>query len=67
MHDLNLAAMLADEIVALDRGRVVAQGTPSEVITDRLMREVYAVGLRVGAATPGVFVLPQTVAECLPD
>lgn len=60
MHDLNLAAMLGDEIVALDRGRIVARGTPSAVITDRLLREVYDVGLRVGAPTPGVFVLPQT-------
>ena len=60
MHDLNLAAMLADEIVALDRGRVAAKGDPAAVITDRLMSEVYGVDLRVGATAPGVFVLPQT-------
>jgi iron complex transport system ATP-binding protein len=63
MHDLNLAAMLADEILALDRGRVAACGAPASVITDRLMAEVYGVDLRVGAAPPGVFVLPQTVAN----
>jgi iron complex transport system ATP-binding protein len=62
MHDLNLAAMLADEIVVLDKGRLVASGSPSQVVTDRLMSEVYGVDLRVGAAPPGVFVLPQTAA-----
>jgi iron complex transport system ATP-binding protein len=60
MHDLNLAAMLADEILALDRGRVAASGEPGKVITDRLMAEVYGVDLRVGTAPPGVFVLPQS-------
>jgi iron complex transport system ATP-binding protein len=63
MHDLNLAAMLADEVVVLDRGRLVARGAPCEVITDRLMAEVYGVDLRVGATEPGVFVLPQTARE----
>jgi iron complex transport system ATP-binding protein len=62
MHDLNLAAMLADEIVALDRGRVAARGEPGSVITDRLMAEVYGVDLKVGAIPPGTFVLPQSAA-----
>jgi iron complex transport system ATP-binding protein len=62
MHDLNLATMLADELVALHRGRVAARGTPSEVITDRLMRDVYGVDLKVGLAAPGPFILPQTAS-----
>lgn len=66
MHDLNLTTMLADEIIALDRGHIAARGTPSDVITDQLMSEVYDVGLRVGAAVPGVFVLPQTAGERRP-
>ena len=37
LHDLNLAAMIADEIVALDGGRVVAKGPPGAVINDRLL------------------------------
>jgi len=60
MHDLNLAAMLADEIVALDNGRVAARGPPGQVITDRMLADVYGVSLRVGVAPPGVFVLPQS-------
>jgi len=63
MHDLNLAAMLADDIMALDRGRVAARGAPASVITDRLMAEVYGVDLKVGATPPGTFVLPQTASS----
>ena len=62
MHDLNLAAMLADEIVALAAGRIAAKGPPSEVINDRLLADVYGVALRVGATPPGIFVLPQSIS-----
>ncbi|MEV7087045.1 ABC transporter ATP-binding protein [Streptomyces sp. NPDC093085] len=43
LHDLNLAAMYCDEVVVLSRGRVVAGGTPGEVITEALIAEVYGV------------------------
>ena len=48
------------DIVALERGRVVARGRPDEVITDRLLREVYGVEIKVRSIPPGVFALPQT-------
>jgi ABC-type hemin transport system ATPase subunit len=57
--------MAADELVALHRGRVVARGTPPEVITNRLMREVYGIDLKVCVPPRGTFVLPQT-ATMLP-
>jgi iron complex transport system ATP-binding protein len=63
MHDLNLAAMTADELIALHRGRVVARGTPAEVITNRLMRDVYGIDLKVCVPPRGVFVLPQTASD----
>ncbi|MEU5716326.1 ABC transporter ATP-binding protein [Streptomyces sp. NPDC020403] len=43
LHDLNLAAMFCDRVTVLAGGRVVAAGTPSEVITEELIREVYGV------------------------
>jgi cobalamin transport system ATP-binding protein len=42
-HDLNLAAASSDRIVALDGGRVVAEGPPEDVVTRDLLREVYGV------------------------
>jgi iron complex transport system ATP-binding protein len=62
LHDLNLAALAADRIVALDRGRIVADGVPAEVVTDRLLAETYRVPLRVNAAPSSVFVLPHRSA-----
>ena len=42
-HDLNLAAAFCDRLYVLDHGRVVASGTPNEVLTEALLAEVYGV------------------------
>ncbi|MFD2842516.1 ATP-binding cassette domain-containing protein [Paracoccus cavernae] len=47
IHDLNHAAMFCDHLVVLDRGRIVAQGTPEAVLTEALLREVFRVEARV--------------------
>ncbi len=41
LHDLNLAARYADLLVVMADGRVVAQGSPGEVLTSALMLEVF--------------------------
>ena len=43
VHDLNLAARFADQIVLLDQGRVVAVGDPAEVLTLEHIRKVFDV------------------------
>lgn len=43
LHDLNLAAVTCDRLIALDRGRVVAEGPPERVVTYDLLRTVYGV------------------------
>jgi iron complex transport system ATP-binding protein len=45
LHDLNLAASYADELIVLDRGRVVAAGAPSAVLSERLLAQVFGVDL----------------------
>jgi len=66
LHDLNLAAMFADRIAVVHRGRLVGLGTPAEVLCDRLLHEVFEVPLAVSAVphdlTP--FVLPQSLKRC---
>jgi iron complex transport system ATP-binding protein len=43
VHDLNLAARFADQIVLLNDGRVVASGTPAEVLTTERIQAVFEV------------------------
>jgi iron complex transport system ATP-binding protein len=40
-HNLNLAARYADELILLNRGRLVAHGSPSEVLTKERVDAVY--------------------------
>lgn len=41
LHDLNAALAHADRVTLLSRGRVVASGTPAEVLTAARIEEVY--------------------------
>ncbi|MFN2597815.1 MAG: heme ABC transporter ATP-binding protein, partial [Pyrinomonadaceae bacterium] len=43
VHDLNLAARFADQLVLLDGGRVVAAGSAPDVLTAERIRQVFAV------------------------
>lgn len=43
VHDLNLAARFADQIVLLNHGRFVAGGTPAQVLTPELIREAFGI------------------------
>jgi iron complex transport system ATP-binding protein len=47
LHDLNLAARYADRLVAMRDGRVAAQGTPAEVLTEATMRDVFSLEARI--------------------
>lgn len=61
LHDLNLAAMVADRLVVLARGRLVAEGTVAEVLTDDVLERAFGVRAQVGAVPTGPFVLPQSI------
>ncbi len=47
LHDLNLAARYADNVIAMKAGAVVAEGTPREVVTEELVRSVFNLESRV--------------------
>ena len=41
LHDINLSAKYADYLFAVKNGTLAASGTPAEVITESLIREIY--------------------------
>src|SRR5262249_29628670 len=43
VHDLALAARFADRVVMMERGRLVAEGPPGDVLTPARIAEVFAV------------------------
>ena len=67
MHDLNLASLYFDRLVLLKEGRVSADGTPAEVLTEDRIREVFAASVRVEphpvTGVPHVVVTPKTSAR----
>jgi iron complex transport system ATP-binding protein len=60
VHDLGLAAAHADRIAVLRHGRVVAEGTPTEVLQPDLLSDVYEHAIEVVAhpTTGAPLVLP---------
>ncbi|WP_304437574.1 ABC transporter ATP-binding protein [Frigoribacterium sp. RIT-PI-h] len=49
LHDLDQAAALAGRIVVLSEGRIVAEGDPGDVLTPRLLTDVW--GIRIDVDT----------------
>jgi iron complex transport system ATP-binding protein len=47
LHDLNLACRYADRIVAMQAGRIAAEGHPKEVVTAELIAQVFGMECRI--------------------
>ena len=57
LHDLNLAA-LADRVVVLDAGRIVAEGAPEFALGASVVARVFGAGLTVVQASGRTVILP---------
>ena len=64
LHDLDAAMAVADRVTLLNRGRVVAQGTPAEVLTAARIEAVYGQAVDVFAhpRTGAPVIVPRRVA-----
>ncbi|MFN2521287.1 MAG: ABC transporter ATP-binding protein [Candidatus Limnocylindria bacterium] len=63
LHDLNLAGALCGRVVVLSGGRVVADGPPAGVLTDRTVASAFGDGLRVGTSEGVPYVVPAPLAR----
>lgn len=63
LHDLNQACRYCDELIVLKSGQLVAQGNPSEIMTEALLKDVFDLEVEIHrdpiAQTP-MFVLKQS-------
>ncbi|MBN2909453.1 ABC transporter ATP-binding protein [Polycladomyces sp. WAk] len=64
LHDINQAARYAHRLIALQDGKVVAQGTPSSVITPQTIESVFGIQAKVIAdpVTGHPMCIPLTTA-----
>ena len=62
LHDLNLASLYFDRLILLDRGSIFADGTPSEVITEKNVKQVFSTTVEIQkhptASVPQITILP---------
>lgn len=47
IHDLNIAAMYCDKIYVIKDGDIRAYGTPKQVLTTELIKDVYGVNAKI--------------------
>jgi iron complex transport system ATP-binding protein len=59
LHDLDLAAAVADIVIVLHRGRIIASGAPTTVMTGALLREVYGIDFSIVHAGGRMRVTPE--------
>lgn len=58
LHDINQSLYYSDEIVAMENGKILAQGQPREIITPELVKSVYDVDLSIRQVDGKPFVIP---------
>ncbi|MGO2354163.1 MAG: ABC transporter ATP-binding protein [Marinomonas foliarum] len=54
LHDLNLAAQYADNLLVLKDGKLVASGHPNDILTPELIKDVYNVDADITKDTSGI-------------
>lgn len=65
LHELHFAARWCDRIILLEEGRLVADGLPSEVLSEARINSVYGCNVRIIDDSSGPIIVPieETVAD----
>ena len=62
VHDLNIAAMYCDRLIAIRSGEVVGMGTPRELLTPEFIKDLYDVDCQIHYMDDGrmnIMYIPQ--------
>lgn len=57
LHDLNLVSRFSDTITLIDRGRILKQGKPEEVISKEVLENSYGVSLDISKSERGFYTI----------
>jgi iron complex transport system ATP-binding protein len=63
LHDLTMAARHCDRLLLIDGGRLMADGTPGDVLTHERMRVVYGVTAQIDLAGEAPAIVPVARVE----
>ena len=47
IHDMNIAMQYCDYIIAMKKGHIVSTGTPQEVLTEKLLSDLFSVRAQI--------------------
>lgn len=69
LHDLNLASYFCDTIVLMKKGKIIAVGSPKEVLTRELIKEVFSIKMMISThpLTGKPYLIPEYGSFSSPD
>lgn len=67
MHDLGLAARWCNRLILLDRGQIIADGSPETVLTPESLASVYGVEAYFGTAAGRTVIQPLDLVQPPPQ
>lgn len=56
IHDLNLAARFCDHLLLIHQGELIAQGSPKEVLTEEILKNVFKVSASINENQEGLHI-----------
>lgn len=58
LHDLNLASLFCDKIIFLKQGEIKYFGTPKELFTKEILKEIYDLNCKILTQNSKIYILP---------
>lgn len=63
LHDLSLSAHRCTRLIMLEKGRIIADGTPKQVLTAKNLRNIYKIEADIVHKNDRIFIQPEAVID----